>query len=318
MAGAGGTAVLRYTCPMTYTGQDAIPTVSVQSVSKRFGQVTAVADVSFTVEAGEIFGLLGPNGAGKTTTIRMMLDIFKPDSGQIGILGGPMNEAKKARIGYMPEERGLYQEQRLDRTLLYLARLKGVDKKTAQKRLDAWLERLDLQEQRQKKIKTLSKGMQQKAQLIATLLHEPDLIVVDEPFSGLDPVNTRLAKEILEEQRQAGRTIIMCTHQMHQVEALCNRIALIDNGRVVLYGGVRQIKRQFAGRSLILQGEGDFSQIPGVISQHHNGVWHLTLAEETSPDDVFRHLAARSDVAIERFEIEQPSLDDIFVTVVKN
>ncbi len=159
--------------------------------------------------------------------------------------------------------------------------------------------------------------MQQKAQLIATLLHEPDLIVVDEPFSGLDPVNTRLAKEILLEQQRAGRAIIMCTHQMHQVEALCHRIALIDNGRVVLYGNVRQIKRQFAGRSLILQGEGDFSQIPGVVSQHHNGVWRLALAEETSPDDVFRYLAGRPDVAIERFEIEQPSLDDIFVTVVK-
>jgi len=316
MAGAGGTAVLRYTCSMTHTEQNAILTVSVQSVSKRFGQVTAVADVSFTVGAGEIFGLLGPNGAGKTTTIRMMLDIFKPDSGQISILGGPMEEAKKARIGYMPEERGLYQEQRLDRTLLYLARLKGVDKKTAQKRLDGWLERLDLQEQRQKKIKTLSKGMQQKAQLIATLLHEPELIVVDEPFSGLDPVNTRLAKEILLERQRAGSAIIMCTHQMHQVEALCHRIALIDNGRVILYGGVRQIKRQFAGRSLILQGEGDFSQIPGVLSQHHNGVWHLALAEETAPDDVFRYLAARPDVTIERFEIEQPSLDDIFVDVV--
>ncbi len=293
-----------------------MPTVSVESVSKRFGRVTAVAGVSFAVEAGEIFGLLGPNGAGKTTTIRMMLDIFKPDSGRISVLGGPMNEAKKARIGYMPEERGLYQDQRLDRTLLYLARLKGVDKKTAQKRLDGWLERLDLQEQRKKKIKTLSKGMQQKAQLIATLLHEPDLIVVDEPFSGLDPVNTRLAKEILLEQQRAGRTIIMCTHQMHQVEALCHRIALISNGRVVLYGNVQQIKRQFAGRSLILQGEGDFSQIPGVASQCHNGVWHLALAEGTSPDDVFRYLAGRADVTIERFEIEQPSLDDIFVSVV--
>ena len=297
--------------------QESTPTVSVQSVRKKFGQVTAVSDVSFTVEKGEIFGLLGPNGAGKTTTIRMMLNIFKPDGGEISVLGGKMNEAKKARLGYMPEERGLYQDQRLEKVLLYLAQLKGIDKRTANQRLDGWLERLDLAEHRKKRIDTLSKGMQQKAQLIATLLHEPDLIVVDEPFSGLDPVNTRLAKDILLEQAAAGRTIIMSTHQMHQVEALCNRIGLISNGRVVLYGDVRQIKRQFAGRDVLVQGVGDFSQIPGVVSQHKNGVWHLSLAEETSPDVVLRHLSNQPDMSIERFEIEQPTLEDIFVAVVK-
>ncbi len=294
-----------------------VATVSVQSIRKQFGQVTAVADVSFAVEAGEIFALLGPNGAGKTTTIRMMLDIFKPDSGQISILGGPMSEAKKAQIGYMPEERGLYQEERLDRTLLYLAQLKGVNKKRAKKRLDEWLERLSLAEHRKKKIKTLSKGMQQKAQLIATLLHKPELIVVDEPFSGLDPVNTRLAKDILREQQAAGCTIIMSTHQMHQVEALCNRIALLNQGRVVLYGNVPQIKREFAGQGVLVQGEGDFAHIPGVVSQQHNGVWHLTLDEQTSPDVLFRYLATQPEITIERFEIEQPSLDDIFVSVVR-
>lgn len=299
------------------TTESLTPTVSIQSVQKKFGPVTAVSDVSFTVARGEIFGLLGPNGAGKTTTIRMMLDIFKPDRGQISVLGGAMNDAKKARIGYMPEERGLYQDQRLEKILLYLAQLKGVDKKSAKQRLDIWLERLDLAEHRKKKIETLSKGMQQKAQLIATLLHEPDLIVVDEPFSGLDPVNTRLAKDILREQAEAGRTIIMSTHQMHQVEALCNRIALIGNGRVVLYGDVQTIKREFAGRDVLLQGMGDFANIPGVVSQHHNGVWHLSLAENTSPKDVLRHLSNQPEVTIERFEIEQPTLEDIFISVVK-
>ena len=308
-------SVLRYTWRMTI--QTPTPTVSIQSVHKKFGPVTAVSDVSFTVEKGEIFGLLGPNGAGKTTTIRMMLDIFKPDGGEISVLGGPMNDAKKAQIGYMPEERGLYQDQRLDKVLIYLAQLKGVDKKMANQRLDGWLERLDLAEHRKKKIETLSKGMQQKAQLIATLLHEPDLIIVDEPFSGLDPVNTRLAKDILLEQAEAGRTVIMCTHQMHQVEAMCNRIALIGNGRVVLYGEVHQIKRSFTGRDVLLQGVGDFTQIPGVISHHQNGVWHLSLAEETTPQAVLRHLSNHPEVTIERFEIEQPTLEDIFVSVVK-
>lgn len=301
---------------MTTSTQTSNHTVAIQSISKKFGQVTAVSDVSFTVEKGEIFGLLGPNGAGKTTTIRMILNIFKPDSGEISVLGGKMDEAKKVCIGYMPEERGLYQDQRLDRVLLYLAQLKGVDKKTAKQRLDVWLERLDLVEHRQKKIELLSKGMQQKAQLIATLLHEPDLIVVDEPFSGLDPLNTRLVKDILLEQAQAGRTIIMSTHQMHQVEALCNRIALIGNGRVVLYGDVREIKRQYTGRDVVIQGEGDFTQIPGVVSHQQNGAWHLLLDEETSAKEVLRFLSNQPDVTVERFEIEQPSLEDIYVAVV--
>ena len=308
---------LRYTWRMTTTTQNLSPTVSIQSISKKFGEVTAVSDVSFSVEKGEIFGLLGPNGAGKTTTIRILLNIFKPDSGEISVLGGKMDDAKKVRIGYMPEERGLYQDQRLERVLLYLAQLKGVDKQTAKERLDAWLERLDLVEHRQKKIEMLSKGMQQKAQLIATLLHEPDLIVVDEPFSGLDPVNTRLVKDILWEQAQAGRTIIMSTHQMHQVEALCNRIALIGNGRVVLYGDVQQIKRQYAGRDVVVQGQGDFTQIPGVVSHHQNGAWHLLLDEGTSAREVLRFLSNKPDVTIERFEIEQPSLEDIYVAVVQ-
>jgi ABC-2 type transport system ATP-binding protein len=302
---------------MTTTPQNFNPTASIQSISKKFGPVTAVSDVSFAVEKGEIFGLLGPNGAGKTTTIRMVLNIFKPDSGAISVLGGKMDEAKKGRIGYMPEERGLYQDQRLERVLLYLAQLKGVDKMTAKQRLDRWLERLDLAEHRQKKIEMLSKGMQQKAQLIATLLHEPDLIVVDEPFSGLDPLNTRLVKDILLEQAEAGRTIIMSTHQMHQVEALCNRIALIGNGRVVLYGDVQQIKRQYAGRDVVIQGKGDFTQIPGVVSHHQNGAWHLLLDEATSAKEVLRFLSNQPDVTVERFEIEQPSLEDIYVAVVQ-
>jgi ABC-2 type transport system ATP-binding protein len=293
-------------------------TVSVSHVSKAFGPVRAVADVSFEIDAGEVFGLLGPNGAGKTTTIRMMLDIYRPDGGEIRVLGGRMDETKKNRIGYMPEERGLYQDLKLEPTLLYLAALKGLDPSTARARLVVWLERFDLHEHRHKKVQELSRGMQQKAQLIATLIHDPDLIVVDEPFSGLDPVNTRLVKEIMEEQRQAGKTILMSTHQMHQVEALCNRIALIDRGRTVLYGAVHEIKRNFAGNAIVVEGQGDLSGVPGVLhARQQNGVWHLALEQGTVPQDVFRALAARDDLHIERFEIAEPSLEDIFVSVVR-
>jgi ABC-2 type transport system ATP-binding protein len=295
-----------------------MPTVEVSHVAKRFGDTQAVADVSFQLEAGEIFGLLGPNGAGKTTTIRMMLDIFRPDAGEVRVFGGPLDLERKRRIGYMPEERGLYKDLKLEPTLVYLATLKGVEEGAARERLGPWLERFDLADDRQKKVKELSKGMQQKAQIIATLLHEPDLIVIDEPFQGLDPVSTRLVKQVLDEQRRAGRAILMSTHQMHQVEALCDRIVLIDEGHTVLYGPVSQIKRNFAGNAVTVEGQGDFSAIPGVLEmRRQNGAWHLALEVGTDPQAVFRALADRDGVRIERFELEEPSLDDIFVTVVQ-
>jgi ABC-2 type transport system ATP-binding protein len=294
-------------------------TVELAHLAKRFGDTQAVADVSFAVDPGEIFGLLGPNGAGKTTTIRMMLDIFKPDAGTVSVLGGALDLDKKRRIGYMPEERGLYKDQKLEPTLVYLATLKGLDEKTIQSRLGPWLERFELAEHRQKKVQELSKGMQQKAQIIATLLHNPDLIVIDEPFSGLDPVSTRLVKQILEEQREAGKSILMSTHQMYQAEALCDRIVLIDEGRTVLYGTVHEIKRNFAGNAIVIEGQGDFTNIPGVLdTRKQNGTWHLALGIGTDPQTVFRTLAARENIKIERFELEEPSLDDIFVNVVQD
>jgi ABC-2 type transport system ATP-binding protein len=292
-------------------------TVSISHVSKHFGEVQAVADVSFEIEPGEIFGLLGPNGAGKTTTIRMMLDIFRPDSGEIRIFGGSFDERVKKRIGYLPEERGLYKDLKLEPTLVYLATLKGLSEADAHARLEDWLVRFDLYDHRSKKIQELSRGMQQKAQLIATLLHEPDLIVVDEPFSGLDPVNTRLVKEIMEEQRQAGKTILMSTHQMAQVEALCTRIALINRGRTVLYGPVEQIKRQFAGNAVVVEAQGELGDGDGLFqARHSNGEWHLTLEPGVSPQAVLRALATREGLRIERFEIAEASLDDVFISVV--
>jgi ABC-2 type transport system ATP-binding protein len=291
--------------------------ISVKSIRKFFGEVQAVKDVSFEVYPGEIFGLLGPNGAGKTTSIRIILDIYRPDSGQVLVFNGKLDQAKKARIGYMPEERGLYKDLNLETTLVYFASLKGIAENRARQSLVGWLKRLDLYDHRQKKIQELSKGMQQKAQLIATLLHEPDLIIVDEPFAGLDPVNTRLVKDIIEEQRQAGKTIIMSTHQMYQVEALCNRIVLIDRGETVLYGEVNKIKRDFAGNVVVVQGTGDFSQIPGVLeARSENGSWHLALEVGIDPQDLLRAIALDPSCRVERFVIAEPSLDDIFVTVV--
>jgi ABC-2 type transport system ATP-binding protein len=293
-------------------------TVTVSDVSKSFGDVKAVQSVSFEVFPGEVFGLLGPNGAGKTTTIRMMLDIFRPDRGEITVFGGKLDEKKKNRIGYMPEDRGLYKDLKLEPTLVFLATLKGVDEATVRERLVYWLKRFDLYDHRQKKIQDLSKGMQQKAQVIVTLLHDPDLLVIDEPFAGLDPVNTRLVKEIIEELQEKGKTIIMSTHQMYQVEALCNRIVLIDRGRNVLYGEVDKIKRDFAGNALTIEGQGDFTNLPGVLEvRRHNGTWNLTLEPGIDPQDMLRMMVSRDGIRLERFEVAEPSLEDIFVTVVR-
>ena len=291
-------------------------TVEVAHLKKAFGPTQAVADVSFAVEQGEIFGLLGPNGAGKTTSIRLMLDIFQPDAGTVSILDGPMTEAKKNRIGYMPEERGLYQEMPLEPCLIYLATLKGLSKTDARRRLQPYLERFDLAQHRAKKVKELSKGMQQKAQIINTVLHGPELLIMDEPFSGLDPVNTQMAIELLTELRGQGVTIIMSTHIMHQVEELCNRIVLINQGRNVLYGDLAQIQRQHSGHAVRVKLDGELPALAGVQAvTSHNDTLQLTLDQETSPQDILQQLVSQQCV-IERFEIALPSLDEIFIRVV--
>lgn len=294
-----------------------MPTVELTHISKSFGSVKAVNDVTFSVEKGEIFGLLGPNGAGKTTAIRVLLDIFKPDSGSVAVLGGLMDESKKNRIGYMPEERGLYQDINLERCLSYLAVLKGLSPAEASRRLGTYLQRFDLAAHKHKKVKELSKGMQQKAQLIATLIHDPELIIIDEPFSGLDPVNTQMVKDLLREQRQKGVTILMSTHQMHQVEELCDRIVLIDYGKVVLYGPLEDIQRQFSGHAVLVRTTGELPSLPGVERlEKHNAVTRLTLSPKTNAQDVLRALVAHN-VDVEQFEIAMPTLDEIFIRVVQ-
>jgi ABC-2 type transport system ATP-binding protein len=291
-------------------------TVQVSHIAKAFGDTQAVADVSFDVGRGEIFGLLGPNGAGKTTTIRIMLDIFKPDSGTVFILGGPMTEEKKERIGYMPEERGLYQDIPLERCLLYLASLKGLPSAAARARLGALLERFDLAAHKSKKVKELSKGMQQKAQIINTILHQPELIIIDEPFAALDPVNTQLVKDLMRELRDQGVTILMSTHQMHQVEELCDRILLIDEGYNVLYGELDQIRRAYSGHAVLVRVDGHLPQMLGVEAMDdHNGTLKLTLAAESNPQDILQQLL-RSHTTVEHFEIAIPTLDEIFIRTV--
>ncbi len=293
------------------------PSVAVEHLTKSFGATKAVEDVSFEVQPGEIFGLLGPNGAGKTTAIRVMLDIFRADSGQVRVLGVTPDKIDKNRIGYLPEERGLYKDTSLEQVLVFLATLKGLSENEAKLRLGDWLRRMDLYEHRRKKVQELSKGMQQKAQLIAALLHEPDLLVVDEPFSGLDPVSTRLIKDIIKEQAAAGRTVIMSTHQMYQVEALCDRIVLIDHGRSVLYGAVNTIKREFAANAVLVEATGDLTGLPEVLETRQvDGAWRLSLAAGADPQQVLQALLQRPGVKIERYELAEPSLDDIFISVV--
>jgi ABC-2 type transport system ATP-binding protein len=295
-----------------------MPTVELSHISKSFGTLKAVDDVSFDVEKGEIFGLLGPNGAGKTTAIRVLLDIFKPDTGTVSILGGPMTEAKKDKIGYMPEERGMYQDISLERCLIYLGTLKGLSPSEAQVRMVTYLKKFDLESSRQKKVKELSKGMQQKAQLITTLIHEPDLVIIDEPFSGLDPVNTQMVKDLLREQRDKGVTILMSTHQMHQVEELCDRIVLIDHGHTVLYGGLDEVRRQFYGHAVIVRTPNELPVIPGVehIERHNSSAYRLNLASTTSTQDVLRSLVGQG-IQVDQFEIAAPTLDEIFIRVVQ-
>ncbi len=292
-------------------------TIEVNEIKKFFGSIKAVRNISFEVDKGEIFGLLGPNGAGKTTTIRLILDIFKPDSGRISVLGGPMSEAKKDRIGYLPEERGLYQDITLENCLVYLATLKGLPAAEARTRIETQLAQFDLAGYRRKKVKELSKGMQQKAQLISTLVHKPDLIIVDEPFSALDPINTQMVKDILIAEKARGATIMMSTHQMQQVEELCDRLVLIDKGNVVLYGKLLEIRKKYAGKDLLVRSKNDLpGKIPGVVSvERKNGSSKLKLAHTTDPQAVLRYLVEKN-VQIEQFEQALPTLDDIFIQVV--
>jgi ABC-2 type transport system ATP-binding protein len=291
--------------------------LDVQGVSKTYAAVEAVKDLSFAVRQGEIFGLLGPNGAGKTTTIRMSLDIIKPSSGEIRVLGGPMTEEKKSRIGYLPEERGLYDDMTLLDTLLFLGQLKGLSSHTARERAEAYLREVELWEARDRKIEAMSQGMNQKAQFVAGTMHEPELLIIDEPFSGLDPVNTRIIKDLLLRMRDRGTAIIMSTHQMHRVEEMCQRILLIDHGQRVLYGPLDDVRKQFATNAVEVDLEGELEEVPGVKRlTPRNGGYRMMLEEGVQPEKLLQTLVNMPEVTVERFERVQTSLEDIFVQVV--
>lgn len=293
-----------------------MPSVEVKQISKSFGDVKAVRDISFAVEPGEIFGLLGPNGSGKTTSIRVALDIYRPDSGSVAVFSGALTDESKQRIGYMPEERGLYQDVTIDGCVTYLAALKGLDKFETKRRLDEYCKRFDLDDSRNQKIKQLSKGMQQKVQIISTVIHEPELLIVDEPFSGLDPINTELVKALLEELRDKGTAILMSSHQLHQVEELCDRIVLINRGRSILSGDLDHIRREFAGDSVMVRSAADMPQVAGVKRMTQKGRdTELLLDDNVSSQQVLDNLR-NSGVVLDRFEISSPSLDEIFIRAV--
>ena len=293
-----------------------MPTVEVNHIVKSYADKVAVNDLSFSVAQGEIFGLIGPNGAGKTTTIRMMIDIIKPDSGDVTILGEKLSEASKNKLGYMPEERGLYKKLRVIDTIVYLASLKGMDRHSAEGKADELLNQTGMLPHKRKKIEELSRGMGQIIQFIVTIIHDPQLIILDEPFADLDPVNTELVKRMVADLRNQGKTIILSTHRMNQVEELCDRILMINDGRSVLYGDLTEIKSRYRSTSVILDFEGDLGKVPGVTEKRvHKGHVELVLDGNTTPQQVLEQLISRG-ILINRFEVATPSLNEIFLKVV--
>jgi ABC-2 type transport system ATP-binding protein len=250
-------------------------------------------------------------------TLRLVLDILKPDQGAIDVLGGPLTQATKDRIGYLPEERGLYRNVTVLDCLTYLGSLKGMDPRAAKRRAEELLNRVELAPNKLQKVSELSRGMQQKAQFAATILHDPDLVIIDEPFSGLDPVNTQLIKEMIYEMKAEGKTIIMSTHMMHQVEEMADRLLMMDHGRRVLYGSVDQVREQFALNAVYVDGQGDWAALPGVARVQVDGKeTELLLKEGVTPEDVLTQLAVNPTYRLSRFEVAVPSLNDIFITVV--
>jgi len=292
-------------------------TVAVSSVSKSFNDTKVVDGISFNVGQGEIFGLIGPNGAGKTTIIRMMMDIIKPDSGEIFILGERLNEITKSRIGYLPEERGLYRKLTVIDSLVYLSSLKGITSQSARSRTEELLKRIDMLPHKNKKIEELSRGMGQLIQFLVTIIHDPQLVILDEPFAGLDPVNTELLKEIILELRNQGKVIILSTHRMNEVEELCDRIFMINKGQNVLYGELTEIKSRYRNNSIFLKCDRLPDKLPGVVGRKDEGKYlELLLDGHTPPQEVLSTLISNG-VIVDRFEVSTPSLNEIFIQVVQ-
>ncbi len=296
------------------------PTVLLDKVTKRFGEFTAVNELDMAVHPGRIYGLLGPNGAGKTTTLRMIVNIMAPDSGRIELFGGPITPLTQDRIGYLPEERGLYKKMKVVDQLKFFAELKRVSGKQVEERIDHWLNRVKLADWKTKKSSELSKGMQQKIQFITAILHEPDLLILDEPFSGLDPVNVDLLMDIIMELKSSQKTIIFSTHQMEVAEKICDDICLINRSRKVLDGSLRQIKQGYGRNSVALRasGPGDVLRDPSLVvsvKQHSDEVEAL-LAPGADAQQLLRRLID-AGALVSKFEMVEPSLSDIFKDKVR-
>ncbi len=290
-----------------------------EHVSKRFDTVTAVDTLSLRVKQGSVFGLLGPNGAGKTTTLRMVMRILIPDEGAIQVLGQPVSDRTQDLVGYLPEERGIYQRMKVREALVFLGALKGLSEGDSAQRVRNWLERLELAAWSEKKIIDLSKGMQQKAQFIAAVIHEPPILILDEPFTGLDPVNAGLVKDIMLELRDKGSTIILSTHRMEQVEMMCDSICLINKGRSVLDGDLRAIKQSYGKNTLRIEytGDGNFLNQTSLIENvnRYGAVVEAKLQSGADPQEILK-AALAGGARISRFELIEPPLNDIFIEKV--
>lgn len=295
------------------------PTVILDRITKKFGEFTAVDDLSLAVFPGRIFGLLGPNGAGKTTTIRMIVNITVPDSGEIKLFGRRITPELQDRIGYLPEERGLYKKMKIGEQLRFFAELKNVASSVIEERIDKWLARLNLTPWKNKKATELSKGMQQKVQFITAILHEPDLLILDEPFSGLDPVNVELMKQIVLEQKSAGRTIIFSTHQMELAEKICDDICLINRSKKVLEGRVREVRQSFGQNAVALRIEGGDGILadPSLVAslKQHSDEVEVVLAPGVNGQQLLKRLVD-SGASVTKFEMIEPRLHDIFIQKV--
>ncbi|HUI09752.1 MAG TPA: ATP-binding cassette domain-containing protein [Bacteroidota bacterium] len=292
--------------------------LTVTDLRKEFATVVAVDGVSFEAGTGEVFGLLGPNGAGKTTTIRMILNILAPDSGSVTYDGKPFSQEVRNRVGYLPEERGLYRKSRLIDTIMYFAGLRGMKRSEARARALRWLGRLSLEEYRDRKVEELSKGNQQKVQFICAIIHDPSIVILDEPFSGLDPVNQILFKDIFQELRSAGKTVVFSTHQMDQAERLSDALCLINRGRVVLGGTLREVKKRYGANALRAEFSGDGSfmrNLPGVRrALLYGNAAELQLDEGARVQELIG--AINAGVEISRLELVEPSLQSIFLQAV--
>lgn len=292
--------------------------IKVSNITKTFGKTRAVDNTSFEVEKGRIFGLLGPNGAGKTTTIRMINNILVPDTGQITINGIPASPQTQRLIGYMPEERGLYKKMKVMDQLLYLAQLKGMKEVEAKKSIQYWLERFGAADWVKKEVSELSKGMSQKIQFISTIAHNPDIYIFDEPFSGLDPINSEQIKEVIIELRAEGKTILFSTHRMEQVEQMCDDICLFNQGRSVLHGRLREIKKSFGKNTVNLEFDGDsgfLDKLENVrINNRSTNFAEIRILNGQSSQDILR--LAMQHAEIHKFELIEPSLNEIFISTV--